>query len=140
MVDNTFLFVRVRINGVHRLRTMSDLMGTAEMPNVLQGVAEELPSALKLTVVKVKGFSFLVPGLCQDCLMLLRVVEEKERLGEILKICQILCFLLKRDKKITPSIFFFVCFYRIKPENLVAVQVTFQAKAYVISDSFLFFF
>lgn len=59
MVHNMFLFVRVQVNGVHWLRTMSvDVMGTAEMLIVLQGVAEELPSALKLTVVKVKGFSF----------------------------------------------------------------------------------
>lgn len=131
-------FVCTQVNGVLRLQTMSvDVMGTAKMLIVLQGEAEELPSALKLTVVKVKGFSFLVPGSCQDCLMLLRVEEEKERLGEILKICQILCFLLKWDKKIIPKIFFFVCFYRVKPENLVAVQVTFQAKTYVIPDSFL---
>lgn len=49
--------------------------------------------------------------------MLLRVEEEKERLGEILKICQILCFLLKWDKKNHPfsyHIFFFVLFLQSK--------------------------
>lgn len=72
--------------------------------------------------------------------MLLRVEEEKERLGEILKICQILCFLLKWDKKNHPKYLFFCLFLQNQTRKSGSGPGHFSGKGLHHPRQFFFFF